>query len=402
LGLIIFENMDNNNHATVGNLGTKWLEVDLAILQQNCHAIQNTIGPQRKIIAVIKADAYGHGAVECARTFLQAGAGMLAVSSLDEALQLRQEFIKGPILVFGSIPRNQIFDIINYNLTSAICDLEFAQALNARAGELQKKAYAHVCVDTGMGRIGPRPAEIQAWWDTLVSLPNVILTGIYTHFASADNEETGFREEQLSRFQNLCHSLGTTKLNLLHHCAASGAILRFPGSYQDAVRPGLALYGIYPAARKPADLNLEQALSLKCRVIYKKKIKAGETVSYNQSFQARQDTWIATLPVGYADGFSRKFQVKGTVLIRGRRHPLAGAVCMDMMMVDLGPETDVALDDEVVILGRQGTDEISVYDMAAGQGTIPYEIITRFGRRLPILYTKSGQAYSLQKIVNSY
>jgi len=380
-------------------VGTKWAEIDLDAVSFNIEAIKRRVGP-RAVMAVVKADAYGHGAVEIARCAEKAGVRMLGVSSVDEGIQLRENFIDADILILGAPIESQSCDIINYNLTPTVSSWEFARRLNEDAGRLGRRVGVHICVDTGMGRVGPEAEQAVDFVKKVMRLENLEVSGIYSHFSSAD-EDYSFSHAQLERFTGLVKTLDREGIVIPYrHIANSAAVLELEESYFDMVRTGLLLYGIYPYGTPGVGekkLSLKRVLSLKARVVYVKEVPAGTPISYGRTYVTKHRTRIATLPLGYADGFLRSFSNTGEVLIRGKRFTVSGNVCMDMMMVDVGRHP-VERGDEAVIIGAQGKEEITVYEMARKLRTIPYEVISLIGKRVPRLYFREGRPYALKKL----
>ena len=386
----------------IDKLGVKWVEINLGALSRNIREIKRRVSPAR-VMAVVKADAYGHGAVEVAREAVKCGVRDFGVSCLEEAIDLRRNFIKGDIVVLGAQPASQICDILNYELSPSICTENFARALSHEAVRLQKRVKVHVCVDTGMGRVGPSYARALPLIRLCAALPGIALTGVYSHFATADSERTGFALMQQRRFEKLLRQVEAAGIPVpLAHIANSGGVLNLPRSGYGMVRPGLILYGIYPCRPKPPFPLLRNVLTFKTRVAYVQQAGRGFTVGYGCRYVTRQETDIVTLPVGYADGFSRRFSNRGEVLIRGRRLPVVGSVCMDMIMVDAGRRSGIREGDEAVIIGRQGGEEISVYDVAQKLGTIPYEVICAISHRVTRVYLKGGRIHSLKRMIPEF
>lgn len=386
----------------IDKLGVKWVEINLDALSHNLREIKRRVRPAR-LMAVVKADAYGHGAVEVARTAVKCGIRDFGVSCLEEAIDLRRNFVKGEILIFGALPESQICDIINYGLTPSICTPEFAQALSAEARRLGKTVNVHVCVDTGMGRVGPYYTKALPLIRLAASLPNLKLAGLYSHFATADSESTAFALRQQKRFDTLLKQVRKEGIDVgMNHLANSGGVLNLPGSSYHIARPGLIIYGIYPCRKRPGYPRLRNVLTFKAKVAFVQRVGRGFTVGYGCRYVTRKETDIITLPVGYADGFSRHFSNRGEVLIRGRRLPVVGTVCMDMIMVDAGRASGIVAGDEAVIIGRQGGEEITVYDAARKLNTIPYEVICAISHRVTRAYLKGRQIHSIKRMISEF
>ncbi|MFH0920110.1 MAG: alanine racemase [Fibrobacterota bacterium] len=385
----------------IDKLGTKWIEIDLDALKHNLRAIQKRVAPAG-VIAVIKADAYGHGAVEVAQAAEKCGIRIFAVSCLEEAIELRRAFFNREILVFGSLPESQVCDIVNYGLTPSLCTLEFARALSIYAAKRKKTVKVHVCVDTGMGRVGPYYTEAVAFIRKVAVLKNLKLEGLYSHFSTSD-DDASFAQLQKGRFDSLLAGLKKCGIRFpLVHLANSGGVLNVPGSRYHAVRTGLIMYGIYPSPRRKDYPELKNVFSLKTRVAYVRHVPQGFSVGYGRKYVTAHATDIITLPVGYADGFPRKFTNKGQVLINGRRLPVVGSVCMDMIMVDAGKNSRIKIGEVAVLVGRQGKEAITVYDMARDLETIPYEVICVLGKRLTRVYIKDRRVVEVKRMIPEF
>ncbi len=361
-------------------------EIDLNAIRHNVRRICERVHPGG-VMAVVKADAYGHGAIPVAQTALSAGASQLGVALLEEGVELRRAQIDAPILVFGGFFEKQIDSFIANNLQFTLYDVRLAEIVSRRAQALSRKAQAHVKIDTGMGRVGLLPNEAVEVILTMAKLPNLELVGIYTHFASSDSRDKSYANQQLEQFKSLVQQLTNDDLRFKYlHAANSGAILDLPQSYFNLVRPGVMMYGYYPSNETSESIPLEPAMSLRTRILFVKKVPAGTFISYGQTFQTRQATTIATLPIGYADGISRRFSNNFEVLVRGRRCPLVGRVCMDQIMIGLGDMKDVQAGEEVVLLGKQGDEEISIYEWCRRLETIPYEVTCGISKRVARIY----------------
>ncbi|MBC7082308.1 MAG: alanine racemase [Firmicutes bacterium] len=367
-------------------------EVDLASIGRNIAAIRRRIGPGPEIMAVVKADAYGHGAVQVATTALTSGATWLGVALVEEGVVLRKSGIIAPILVFGQLFPSQARRALRYSLSCTVSTYEFAEALSVAATQEGKKGKCHIKVDTGMGRIGVLPRQAASFVRRVAMLPNVEVEGIYTHFATADADDKSFAREQLSRFMEVIETLRTMGVQIqFRHAANSAACVEMPEARLDLVRPGILMYGLSPFSTErfqkvKREMDIRPALSLKTRVSFVKRVPAGTPVSYGSTYVTREDTVIATLPVGYADGLSRGLSNRGEVLIRGRRLPIVGRICMDQCMVDAG-NLEVEVGDEAVLIGRQGDQEISAEEVADKLGTISYEVVCAISKRVPRVYS---------------
>ncbi|NLZ44715.1 MAG: alanine racemase [Clostridia bacterium] len=364
-----------------------WVEVDLEAIRENIRQIRRLTGQGTKapeIMAVVKAEAYGHGAVATARAALEAGATRLGVAIPEEGILLREAGIDRPVLVFTPLLPDQVETFLDYGLTATIAGEESARALSAAAGRRGQKSRVHLKVDTGMGRVGVSPAEAQDLARRVAALPNLEVEGVYSHFATADEADLSFAYHQLAVFKEVLNSLEEAGLKIpLRHIANSGAIINLPESYFDLVRAGIIIYGLYPSPETPRDrLPLKPALSLKARVVQVKRVPPGTGISYGQVYHTRCATNIVTLPLGYADGWSRLLSGKARVLLKGKSFPLAGRICMDQCMADVG---DLAVEpgEEAVLIGKQGGEEISVDEVAGLLGTINYEVVCMLSGRVP-------------------
>ncbi len=368
-----------------------WAEIDLDAIAFNVRAFQRHIGPRVQVIAVVKANAYGHGAVPVARAALAAGAVRLAVHRLLEGEELRAAGIASPILVMGYIPPSGAEAVFRLGLTPTVNTLEFAQALSACAAQAGKTAPIHVKIDTGMGRYGVLPEEAVNFVLALRDLPGLALEGIYTHFATADSADPTFAHEQLALFRQVLASLDAQGIRFpIVHAANSAAMMRLPEAHFDAVRPGIALYGLDPSDEWAPPFEIKPALTLKSTVSRVRELPAGASVSYGRTYIAPRPIRAALVPVGYGDGFHRLLSNKGSVLIRGQRAPIIGRVCMDQFVVDASGIPDVAQDDEVVLVGRQGEGQIRAEEVARLAGTINYEVTTSLLPRVVRVYRGAG------------
>ena len=380
--------------------------VDLAALQANFRAIQQFLsgGPEGspRIIAVVKANAYGHGAPRVALALEQAGATMLACADIEEGVVLRQAGVGVPILVFGALSVSDLDGLFEFSLTPTISTPGAARAVQAAAAKHRSALGYHLKIDTGMNRLGFRHDNLRRTLPDLLASANLRLDGVYTHFASADVPESPVFNEQRTRFEDACATVTTLMTSqsanrearapspesrFLRHACNSAALLRDSRCWYDVVRPGLLLYGIVPPPLATT-IPLVPVMSLTSRVVAVKGLRQGEGVGYGWKFQPDSPRTVAVVPAGYADGLDTRLCGRGHVLIRGRRVPIVGAVSMDMITVDV-TGLDVQPGDEVVLLGRQGDEgwqQIDAREMAASIGTIPWEIVCRLGTRVERLY----------------
>ena len=372
-------------------------EIDLSAIAANVALACRLAGPETRVMAVVKADAYGHGAVPVARVALAAGATWLGVAIPEEAVPLRAAGIASRILVLGPVAPDQADLVAAHDLDQCVSDQAQAEALDRAARACGRVLGIHLKVDTGMGRVGLRPRELHGVAEKIRALPSVRLAGLMTHFADAEAEEPGFAREQLARFADAARDLPAVPQGgmPLRHAANSAALLFLPEARLDLVRPGIMLYGYHPRGpRGGPEPPLRPALRLRTAISQIRDVAQGESVSYGRTFVAPRDLRVATLPVGYADGCGRLLSNRGQVLIRGQRVPIVGRVCMDMTMVDVSGLPDVRVGDEAVLIGRQGADEITADEVAELQGTISYEILCRIGPRVPRIYLPPPPAAS--------
>ena len=340
------------------------------------------------VVAVVKANAYGHGAVPVAQALEQAGATMLACADIEEAITLRLAGIGVEILVFGALGVSDVSGVFDYRLTPTISTPSAGRALQAAAAARDVVLRYHLKIDTGMNRLGLRYDNLPRTLPELIASSHLKIDGLYTHFATADNPDSPLMEEQRARFEHVRAQLAAEGIRpRLVHAANSAALLRDSRVWYDLVRPGLLLYGVVPPPLATT-LSLKPALSLRSRLVAVKHIRAGEIVSYGARFVAERPTRIAVVPAGYADGLDTRLEGKGAALVRGRRARVVGAVSMDMLMLDI---TDIEAypGDEVVFLGTQGGDRIEVREMAGAIGTIPWEILCRLGSRIERRYDRA-------------
>lgn len=365
-------------------------QIDLDAAAFNLQQIQKITDKQ--IIGVVKADAYGHGAVELAALFLENGVDFLAVAVVEEAMELRRSGIACPILVLDYLPRSQMELAVANGLRITVYTMEGAQAASRAAQTLGKPAYIHLKVDTGMGRLGFQPPEAIPAILAVSKLPGLVLEGLFTHFAAADEADKSYTEKQVKTFSAVYESLLERGVHIpMTHCANSAGVMDFSAFPFSAVRPGIILYGMYPSDQVDRRrLALRPILKMVTCINHLKTVPAGTAIGYGCTFTTARESRIATIPVGYADGFARKMQEGGRVLIRGKSAPIVGRVCMDQCMVDVTELPEATLEDEVVILGKQGAEEITAEQIAAVCGTIPYEITCRIGRRVPRMYFRDG------------
>jgi alanine racemase len=358
--------------------------VHLGNIRDNLLAIRTAVGPERKVLVAVKANAYGHGAVEVSRMIeTTASADWLGVATVPEGLELRAAGLSLPILKLGPTFPWEMRAAVEAGLTLAVCSREESDAAADAAREAGRTAKLHLKVDTGMGRVGASPEAAPALALHVSALPGVDLEGLFTHLPDSDAADVSYTREQVLRFRAIAEWVQEAAGKRLSvHCANSGAVLGHEPAWLDMVRPGIMVYGFRPDPETPATVPLKPGMSLLSRVSFVKRVAAGTTIGYGRTWIAPRDTFVATIPAGYADGFGRLFSNRGRVLIGGKGCPVVGRVCMDQTMVDLGPETDVAVGDEVVLMGRSGEMEITCEEWAEKLGTITYEVTCQVNARV--------------------
>ena len=362
--------------------------IHLGGIRENLLAIRSATGPGRKVLIAVKANGYGHGAVEVSRMAEATGtAEWLGVATVPEGLQLREAGLGLPILKLGPTFPWEMPAAVEAGLTLAVCSHQEAAEVAEAARASGRPASVHLKVDTGMGRVGVPPEEAPALALLLSALPGVELGGVFTHLPVSDAADPTWTREQVARFRAAAEDVQEAAgRRLIVHCANSGAVLGHEAAWLDMVRPGIMIYGFRPDPATPATIPLKPGMSLVTRVSFVKRVAAGTSIGYGRTWFAPRDTVVGTIPAGYADGFNRLFSNRGRVLIAGRSYPLVGRVCMDQSMVDLGPETDVSVGDEVVLMGRSGEAEIRCEEWAGRLGTITYEVTCQVSPRVTRVY----------------
>ncbi len=364
-------------------------EVSLDHLRYNLANFRAYLSPETKIMAVVKADAYGHGASEIANSALSWGADYLGVAIVEEGIALRKNGIKAPILVFGNPVEEHVPLLFQYNLIPTVISLEMAKKLSTEACKRGKILSLHVKVDTGMGRLGIFPPEKStSFLEDLKSMPGLKVEGIYTHFATADETDKTYAKEQIKRFKGLLEILKEKNLcPPLKHAANSAAAIELPEAWLDMVRLGISMYGHYPSEDvEKSRISLKPLLTLKTRVTFIKEVPPKTPISYGCTYITKEKSKIASIPIGYGDGFNRLLSNKGNVLIKGKRVPIVGRVCMDQLLVNISRISGVREGDEVIVYGSQEEEKISVEEIAKSLGTINYEILCNVGSRVPREY----------------
>lgn len=376
-----------------------WAEISLDAIERNFREIRNKVSPKAKLCCVIKADGYGHGAVELANIYAELGADYFAVSNIDEGIEIRDSGCKLPILILGYTPVSEVKKLSEYGISQAVFSLEYAEQLSNECQKAGCGCNIHIKIDTGMSRIGfmcqsfPRDNSSVDEIKRACALPGLRLEGLFTHFCVSDEGEEGreFTNRQFENFVHVKNELQRGGLDIpICHCSNSGAIEDYSETYCDMVRAGIILYGLAPSPKLRGKLDLTPAMTLKTTVAYVKELKKGSDVSYGRTFTAEKDMKIATVPIGYADGFVRANAENGYMLVNGRRADIVGRICMDQTMLDVTDIENVKIGDEVIVFGT-GCDGAPTADsLAENTGTINYEVVCLVGKRVPRIYYKNG------------
>lgn len=367
--------------------------VNLDAICNNIDEVRRNINTDTKIMAVIKADGYGHGAVALA-TALKDKVDAYGIAIIEEGIELRRAGFEKPILVLGFTPHQLYDELLKYDIIQTVFQYDMAKRLSDTAVSLGKQAKIHIKVDTGMTRIGFKDTDESIQTIKEISkLSNITIDGIYTHFASADEEDKTSARKQLSRFLIFADKLEKEGIHIpVKHVSNSASIIDLPESNLDMVRSGIITYGMYPSDKVNKNrLMLQPALTLISNVVYVKSVEAGTGISYNSTYITEQDSVIATIPVGYGDGYPRQLSSKGRVLIHGKSAPIVGRVCMDQFMVDVTDIPDVKEGDKVTLIGQNGDESISIEEVANLAGSFNYELVCDIGKRVPRVYYKEGK-----------
>jgi len=361
-----------------------WAEINLAAFRHNFRQIERKLRKGVSILSVVKADGYGHGMEEIARASLSCGAKILGVANIEEGIFLRKRGIRAPILVLGSVyPLANFTYILRYDLSPTISSLVASEELSKIARRARKKVKVHIKVDTGMGRIGISAENAADLVRRVLQLPGIIVEGIYTHLAAADSDYE-FTVQQIRKFQSVIDELERDNIRIKYkHAANSTAVLSYPDAHFNLARPGISLYGLAPFEGAEKEIDLKPVMQLKTKIVFIKRVKKGTSISYGRTWKAEKDSVIATLPIGYADGYNRLLSNRAEVLICGKRVPIVGRVCMDMCMADATSLPDVKVGEEVVLIGSQGKERITADEIAKIIGTISYEVVCGISKRVP-------------------
>ena len=360
-------------------------KINIDNVRNNIEGIRKAVGSDRKIMVSVKANAYGHGAIPVSRLAEEIGVDWLGVATVPEGIELREAGIVLPILKLSPAFPEAMEAAINHQISLTVCDKENIDKLEETCARLEKSLDVHLKIETGMGRIGVVADEAANLAEYIEKkCPHLRLDGVFTHLPVSEDSDATFTQNQVNHFKEIVDQINTQigRKVALVHSSNSGAILGHPYSWMDLVRPGIMVYGYYPSVNGSHSIPLKPVMSFVTRVSFLKKVSAGTTIGYGRTWTASEDTWIATISVGYADGYNRLFSNKGRVLIRGKSFPVVGRVCMDQTMVNLGPETNIEVGDEVVLIGKSGEEEISCEEWARQLGTITYEITCQINSRV--------------------
>ena len=362
-----------------------WVEIDLGAIAHNYKEIRKHMQPDAKLCAVVKADAYGHGAIAVARKAIAAGAEYLAVATISEAMKLREAGFTTPLLILGLTKPDSSFDIVDAELTQTVCRIDLVQALSAEAVAQGKRVKVHLAVDTGLGRIGVRPEDAAHFARVITAMPGIELEGVFSHFALADITDKTFSIEQIRRFQEACDAIAAAGIEVpIRHIAESAAILDLPDVHFDMVRAGILQYGLWPSDEVTHPLQLRPAMKFCARIVYIKTIPPGTSIGYGRNFIAARESRIATISVGYADGYLRAYK-GGFVEVRGKRAPIAGRICMDQCMIDVTDIPEAKLGDIVTLFGSE---TLTADDLARLANTISYEVLCLVSKHVSRIYVE--------------
>ena len=381
------------------SLNRAWVEVDLDAITHNLREIKKITNKNAEICGVVKADAYGHGFLEVSRTLIENGVTYLAVSMLDEALQLRKQGIETPILILSYTDPIRCDEIVLNNITQTVFSYDLAKALSESAKRLNKTVKIHIKIDTGMGRVGFLAGYSAIKTIVAISdLPNLIIEGIFTHFASADESDKSYTYLQFEIFMNICDELKRVGILIpIKHVCNSAGIMEFPDMHLDMVRPGIILYGMYPSSEvDKSKLNLIPAMTLKANITLVKDVDPDTFISYGRIFKTSRKSKIATIPIGYADGYLRNLTNKARILVNGQFAPIVGKICMDQCMADVTDiHGDISCGQQVVLIGSQKDARIPIEEVADKLDSINYETSCVIGKRIPRFYISNGKIYSV-------
>ena len=391
-----------------------WAEINLDRLADNLKKIKANVADGASVMAIVKADAYGHGVLNVVKTFSECGVDYLGVAMVDEGIQLRKHGVDKPILILGYTDECRLADVINYDLTQTVYDVDYAARISRIADLMGKDARIHIKVDTGLSRIGFVTDDTKETAErivddirTIADMPMIEVEGIFSHFAVSDEggeDNIEFTKKQFGRFKTVCDLARERGIDIKYrHMANSGAVLNYKEFHLDMVRPGIILYGLYPDGsttddngQHPSGVSLEPAMEVKAHVTMVKKVPAGSAVSYGRTYVTKKETTIATVPVGYADGYLRSYAGKAYMIIKGQKFPVIGRICMDQCMVDVTEsKVPIEVNDVVTIIGRDGDCCVKADDLAAWQESINYEVVCLIGKRVPRVFIKDGKTVDI-------
>lgn len=378
-----------------------YAEINLDNLRHNFREVKKLV-KDKKIFGVIKADGYGHGVIEIARVLKQEGVDAFAVAVITEAIELRRNGFMEEILVLGYTPSTFSDTIVENNISQTIFDYESAKSLSKEAKKQEKIAKIHIKIDTGMGRIGLLDNDnIVKEIEEIKALPNIKIEGIFSHFSTSDEKDKTFSYNQLEKFNSVIKKLEKGKIDIkTKHMSNSGAIVDIEEAYFDAVRPGILLYGYYPSDEvRKERINLKPVMTLKTNIVHIKEIEKGTPISYGRKYIAKSKIKVATIPIGYADGFSRLFFNKGNVIINGILCPVIGTICMDQCMVDISGCENVKINDEVIVIGESKGINLNADIVAKALGTISYEILCMISKRVPRVYIEKNEIIRIKNFI---
>lgn len=379
-----------------------WAEVDLDILANNMREIKR-VSNSEEIIAIIKADGYGHGAVDIAPVLLENGANRFGVAVITEAIELRESGITVPIMILGFTPPTLYERILQYDIEQTMYSFSDAEALSKVAVSKNKIGKVHIALDTGMGRIGflPNEESLQEIFN-ISKLPNIEVVGLFTHFSCADDFDKTYSQLQIKKYNEFNEKLLNLGVNIpIKHLSNSAAVIDLPTVHYNAVRPGIILYGYYPSQEVQKDkVKVKPVMSIKANIVHIKTLGKGEYISYGRTFITKRESIIATLPIGYADGFTRLLFEKAKVIVGGKLAPVVGRICMDQCMIDITNIEGVKVGDEVILIGEDGYNNVITADDIANQlGTISYEVVCAVSKRVPRVYKKGGKIMKVRNYV---
>lgn len=379
-----------------------WAEINLDYLAHNMQEIRK-IAQSKYVMAVVKADAYGHGAADAARVLLENGADRLAVAVLDEALELRHNGFTCPIMILGYIPKDQVEEVVENDLQTTVISYDYAEALSKESQKRGKVSKVHIKVDTGMTRIGyvPKDSSIEEI-EKISKLPNIELEGVFSHFANADDGNKDYANEQVSKFNWFLDKFQDKNIKVnLRHVGNSATIIDLPEYHFDMVRPGIILYGYYPSEEIMKEkISLKPVMTLKAKIVFIKEVEKGTSIGYGRKFTCERKSIIATLPLGYADGYTRMLSGKANVIVNGEVAPVVGNICMDQCMIDVTDIDDVQVGDEVILIGESGDNKLNADYLGNQLGTISYEIVCMVGKRVPRVYIEDGKVVKIRHFIH--